>query len=205
MTCIGGVNSNYTENYSYDKNNRLLSSVKDYGTTSAYTNYTYDKNGNQTKIEKYSKNNDGRFKLNIIDITTIYGTEEEGVEKFTYNGLNQLTGYENINGQYNGKVGLNAEYKYMANGYRLSKNVNGIETRYLWDRDNIAVEINSANAVTKKYLRGHLLIWDSSDIYYMHDAHGNVARHMAGAQKILTIGISIMLLVQQSILMILII
>lgn len=169
---LSGYSGNYTENYSYDKNNKLLSSVKDYGTTSAYTNYTYDKNGNQTKVEKYSKNNDGRFKLDIVN--TVYGIENAGVEKFTYNSLNQLIGYENINGNYNGKVGLNAEYKYMANGYRLSKNVNGIETRYLWDRDNIAAELNSVNVVSQKYCRGYNLICDDSNVYYAHDAHGNV-------------------------------
>ena len=55
-----------------------MSSVKDYGTTSAYTNYTYDKNGNQTKVEKYSRNNNGRFKLDIVNI--VYGIENAGTE-----------------------------------------------------------------------------------------------------------------------------
>ena len=168
---LSGYAGDYTENYSYDKNNRLVSSVKNYGTTSAYTDYTYDKNGNQTKIEKYTKNNEGIFKLGI---TNALYKGDVGTEKFTYNGLNQLTGYENTNGQYNGKAGLSAEYKYMANGYRLSKSVNGYETRYLWDRDNIVAELNSVNVVSKSYVRGYNLICDDSDNYYMSDIHGNV-------------------------------
>ncbi|MDO4301673.1 MAG: RHS repeat-associated core domain-containing protein [Clostridia bacterium] len=170
MTLSGNA-GNYTENYTYDKNNRLTGSVKNYGKTSAYTDYTYDKNGNQTKIEKYKKNNEGTFKLGIISASY---KNDTGEEKFTYNGLNRLTGYESTNGQYNGKIGLSAEYKYMANGYRLSKEVNGALTEYLWDGDDIAAELNSEEVISKSYTRGYNLIKDSSNIYYMHDIQGNV-------------------------------
>ncbi|WP_308698859.1 hypothetical protein, partial [uncultured Thomasclavelia sp.] len=106
-----------------------------------------------------------------------------GVKKFTYNGLNKLTGYESIIGQYNGKVGLSAEYKYMANGYRLSKNVNGEETRYLWDKNNIVSELNDINVISHRYYRGYNLVCDDSNTYYMHDPHGNVIETYTGSNK----------------------
>ncbi|WP_308698857.1 RHS repeat-associated core domain-containing protein, partial [uncultured Thomasclavelia sp.] len=177
---LSGYAGNSTENYSYDKNNRLISSVINSGTISAYTDYTYDKNGNQTKIEKYSKNNEGKFKLSITN--AIYQSNA-GIQKFTYNGLNQLTGYESTNRQYNGKVGLSAEYKYMANGYRLSKNVNGEETRYLWDKNNIVSELNDINVISHRYYRGYNLVCDDSNTYYMHDPHGNVIETYTGSNK----------------------
>lgn len=178
MTLSGNA-GNFTENYSYDKNNRLINSVKNYGATSDYTEYKYDNNGNQTKVEKYSKNNDGIFKLKIVNALYKNNT---GKETFTYNGLNQLTNYERTNGKYNGKVGYTAEYKYMANGYRLSKSVNNIETRYLWDKDNIVAELNDINVISQSYYRGYNLICDSSNRYYMHNAHGDVVDVTNGAQ-----------------------
>ena len=105
------------------------------------------------------------------------------VEEFTYNSLNQLTGYESITSQYNNRAGLSAEYEYMANGYRLSKTVNALETRYLWDGDNITSELNDENAITQNYYRGYNLICDDSDIYYMHDIHGNVIETYDGTSK----------------------
>ena len=160
-----------TENYSYDSNNRLTGSVKKNKTTSDYVDYSYDKNGNQTKVEKYSVNNDNTFRLKILSGMYQNGTS---TEKFTYNGLNQLVNYENTNGSYNNKVGLSAQYKYMANGYRVSKTVNDLETRYLWDKDNIVANMTGNNVISHKYYRGVNLICNDSDIYYMHDAHGNM-------------------------------
>ena len=177
---LSGYAGNSTENYSYDDNNRLVSSVKNIGSTSYYTDYTYDRNGNQTKIEKYTKNNDGVFKLSIVNGIS---KGNRGIEEFTYNSLNQLTGYESITGQYNGKAGLKAEYKYMANGYRLSKSVNGQETRYLWDKDNVVAELNDMNVISQKYYRGCNLICDDSNNYYMHDIHGNIIEIYRGNNK----------------------
>ena len=177
---LSGYAGRSSEEYSYDKNNRLTSSVQNYGTTSSYTDYSYDKNGNQIKIEKYSKNNEGVFKLGIVSAMVKSNT---GIEKFTYNGLNQLTGYESITGQYNGKAGLKAEYKYMVNGYRLSKSVNGLETRYLWDKDNVVAELNDMNVISQKYYRGCNLICDDSNNYYMHDIHGNIIEIYRGNNK----------------------
>ena len=172
--------TNYKENYTYDKNNRLVSSVRSLGSKTGYTDYTYDKNGNQIKVEKYTEDNADVFKLNILDSVT---EKNNGVERFKYNGLNQLTDYENTNGKYNGKVGLTADYKYMANGYRLSKSVNGIETKYLWDKDNIDSELNSENVIMQKYYRGYQLISDDSNRYYMHNAHGDVVEIFEGTAE----------------------
>ena len=101
-------------------------------------------------------------------------------ERFTYNGLNQLVEYENTNGKYNGKTGLNAKYTYGADGYRISKEINGEVTQYLWDRGNVAAELNGGGVVSKRYTRGLQLICDSSERYYMHNIHGDVVESFVG-------------------------
>lgn len=72
----------------------------------------------------------------------------------------------------------------MANGYRMSKTVNGTTTKYLWDGSNIGVELNSSNAVTDTYTRGHQLICDKANNYYLHDLHGNVAQVFSGSSTV---------------------
>ena len=179
VTATGNIKG-YTETYSYDKNNRLIGTVKNYGTTSDYTKYDYDRNGNQTYINKYSGNNEGIFKLKVV--SAMYNSNT-GEERFTYNGLNQLVEYENTNGKYNGKPGLKVKYSYMADGYRVSKEINGKTEQYLWDRGNMAAELNADGVVSKRYTRGVQLICDSSDRYYMHNAHGDVVESFSGVAR----------------------
>jgi len=156
----GAVNAEY----SYDANNRLVSETSQHSST----NYTYDNNGNQIKKEAYRINSDGT-------------KTASQTENFVYNGLNQLVDYSFSNGIVSNDK--SASYKYMANGYRLSRTVNYTnrftgavteETKYLWDKDNIISFMDSSNNVTKKHYRGYQLICDDADKYYMHDPHGNV-------------------------------
>ena len=62
----------------------------------------------------------------------------------------------------------------MADGYRVSKTVNDLESRYLWDNDDIVADMNGNNVISHKYYRGVNLICDDSNNYYMHDSHGNI-------------------------------
>ena len=68
----------------------------------------------------------------------------------------------------------------MADGYRVSKEINGKTEQYLWDRGNMAAELNADGVVSKRYIRGLQLICDSSDRYYMHNAHGDVVESFSG-------------------------
>ena len=150
--------------YSYDANNRLVSETSKYD----IINYTYDNNGNQIKKEISRINSDGT----VNDYT---------VQDYTYNGLNQLTHYEVSNGV---DPSCNySDYKYMANGYRLSMSVKDVgpfgedifrETKYLWDKDNVVSFMDSSNNITDRFCRGYQLICDGNGKYYMHDPHGNV-------------------------------
>ena len=157
----------YTEDYTYDKNNRLTFKTKD----NLQTRYFYDKNGNQTIEETYPINNEGIFKLDAVHSNNSAGV---GIKRYTYNIFNQLTKYTNTAGTYNNWTGITASYTYFADGLRASKNVNGIETGYLWDGDNICAELNSNKSITERYFRGHHLISDNSNNYYFHNAHGDV-------------------------------
>ena len=74
---VSGYYVGYTENYSYDKNNRLISSVKLYNT--ACTEYTYDKNDNQIQIDRYTKIMKEYLNWIYMMLITIIITERKGL------------------------------------------------------------------------------------------------------------------------------
>ena len=65
----------------------------------------------------------------------------------------------------------------------LLKEINGKAEQYLWDRGNMAAELNADGVVSKRYTRGLQLICDSSDRYYMHNAHGDVVESFSGVAR----------------------
>ncbi|MGI0025602.1 MAG: hypothetical protein ACREA4_10730, partial [Nitrososphaera sp.] len=87
--------------------------------------YTYDENGNLTS--KTSKANG--------EVTT-----------YTYDGENQLIRVD--------RPGTVAEYRYDALGRRIEKVVNGVSTRYAYDNEDIAAELDGANTITALYIHG---------------------------------------------------
>ena len=57
LDCTGRYgDEDYTVNYWYDANNRLLESEKDDGYTETVTEYSYDDNGNQVEKEVWIDN-----------------------------------------------------------------------------------------------------------------------------------------------------
>ena len=105
--------------YSYDKNNRLLQSIKTEGNTEEHRNYTYDRNGNMLSMMRSTYGpSTGAMALSLETDGTDY-------ELYTYDGYNRLTGYTN---------GVtNASYTYDGNNLRQTKTVNGITTNHIWD------------------------------------------------------------------------
>gem|GEM_PF-2424206 len=67
-----------------------------------------------------------------------------------------------------------AEYTYNTKGLRISKTVNGQETRHIWDGSNIVMELNGSDQVIDKYIRGNQLIKSDLNGYYLYNNHGDV-------------------------------
>jgi len=67
-----------------------------------------------------------------------------------------------------------AEYTYNTKGLRISKTVNGQETRHIWDGSNIVMELNGSDQVIDKYIRGYQLIKSDLNGYYLYNTHGDV-------------------------------
>ena len=165
-------NPAYVTTYSYDKNNRLTkeSQIVSNGSTKwqNITTYGYDKNGNRLNRIKYKQNVDNtKFKLNLTD--SAYKYYDYGKEVYTYDGLNELKTYR-------GKKEESATYEYMANHYRISKNVDGTKTYQLWDNDRVVSEFDSELNMKINYRIGTngQVLSDSKENSYSYDGHGNL-------------------------------
>ena len=163
---------NYVTTYSYDKNNRLLKdSKKNNGASYAdVTLYSYDNNGNQIRKDQSRDDLTGKPKMGLYLATANSGY---GYEKFTYNGFNQLTAFED-------EAGNKATYEYYSDGLRLSKTVNGAKSSYIWADNDLAMEIKSDEVISYAKAPGYMRTGSSNDRTYRNDklylfnGHGDV-------------------------------
>ena len=154
---------NYTVDYQYDLNNRLMGTTKTAGYETVVDTYRYDPNGNTISrlTETFSPANANPAALSL---------HGDGWEINEYNGFNQLI--TTI------KDGAEIGYAYKPDGSRLSKTVDGVTTTHLWDGGNIVAEL-AGSAVKDIYLRGINLIYkqeSSVKEYYSYNAHGDVVQ-----------------------------
>jgi len=160
MVVSGAVN--YTVTYSYDVNNRLLTSTKTQGNVREITRFYYDRNGNEVSQLTHTVHPATGGSVSA-------GLGGDGWKLSSYNGLNQLVGVE--------KDGVEAVYTYRADGMRHSKEVNGVRTQHVWDGANIVVDITGSSVVS--YIRGIGLIAARSGnvwTYYLFNARGDVVQ-----------------------------
>ena len=163
---------NYVTTYSYDKNNRLLKdSKKNNGASYAdVTLYSYDNNGNQIRKDQSRDDLTSKSKMGLSLATA---NSSYGYEKFTYNGFNQLTAFED-------EAGNKATYEYYSDGLRLSKTVNGAKSSYIWTDNNLSMEIKSDEVISYAKAPGYMRTGSSKDSLYRNDklylfnGHGDV-------------------------------
>ena len=117
-----------------------------------------DKNGNF--VVRYNRGNENM------------GMDAE-TETYTYDVFNRLTGYRKNDGP-------QVSYTYRADGKRKSKIVNGVETEFVWDGDNMIM------SGTEKYSYGVGGIEFSDACTYVKDIHGNVISGIDGEGNILS-------------------
>lgn len=164
-----------TVSYKYNKNDELhrINTLNNKTGKVDVALYKYDKNGNQLatiyrkKVDKVK--GDAQFDLNI----TIGQNQLNRNVVSHYNVINEQE--EVLTKNY--KV----SYTYNAEGLRESKKVNARKSIYVWDGDQLVMELNKNGNVTKRYVRGKNLSYtdsgkDSKRQYYVMDIHGSVVQ-----------------------------
>ena len=168
--------------YKYNKNDELIrtDTLNTDTQKDSVVIYKNDKNGNQlATVNRYEIPNDRKGKPYIdIDVTLGDNRLNENVVNH-YNALNQLT--QTLTKNY--KV----SFTYDAEGLRTSKTVNGERTVFVWDGDQVVMELTKSGKAKKRYIRGNDLIFAdkgtenasgeaSGKQYYVTDPHGNVVQ-----------------------------
>ncbi len=180
-------NNNLIKHYDYDSYNELIKE------------YNYDTN----KVIEYEYDNSGNIlKVTIIDINSNKILETNTYEYTNSNWSDQLTKYNNENITYdeignpttignksltwiNGRSlntykdptkNLDIQYKYDADGIRISKIVNGEETKYYLEDDDIIYEQRGNNIIYYLYdLTGIIgLEYNGNTYYYIKNIQDDI-------------------------------
>ena len=168
--------------YKYNKNDELIR-TDTLNTDTEKDNvviYKNDKNGNQlATVNRYEIPSDKKDSTYVdIDVTLGDNRLNENVVNH-YNALNQLTRTLTKN--------YKVSFVYDTEGLRTSKTVNGERTVFVWDGDQLVMELSEGGKVKKRYIRGNDLIYAdrgadntskelSQKQYYVTDSHGNVVQ-----------------------------
>lgn len=161
--------------YKYNRNEELLRTdvLNTKTEKDTVTLYKYDKNGNQLATvhrRTIDKTKEGpQFDLNI----TLGSNQLNDNVVSHYNALNQPISALTKN--------YKVSYDYNDEGLRTEKTVNGKKRVYIWDGDNLIMELNEKGNVMKRYVRGMNLIYTDNGqgtdkTYYVQDTHGSVVQ-----------------------------
>ncbi|MCK4761896.1 MAG: RHS repeat-associated core domain-containing protein, partial [Candidatus Aminicenantes bacterium] len=130
----------FSESYTYDNRGNRLSSL-----TNSYT-YNDLNQLTESTTQTYTYDADG----NLIQEKNKLSTE---IKKYFYNSENRLIKYEHYATDVSPADKI-ATYKYDIYGRRIRKTVNGTATNFLWDNDNLAVEMNGNYQAIRRYVTG---------------------------------------------------
>ena len=167
---------NKTTAYQYNKNDELLRTDTLHTDTEKndVVIYKNDKNGNRLATVNRSEIPAEAKDTSYIDVDVTLGDNQLNDNVVNhYNALNQLT--ETLTKNY--KV----SFTYDAEGLRTGKTVNGEKTVYVWDGDQVVMELSKGGTVQKRYIRGNDLVYadkgeNTEKTYYVTDMHGNVVQ-----------------------------
>ncbi len=171
-TVISGTTKKKTT-YSNNEQNRLNSTVTTYNDGSEKTvRFTYDNNGNmiykgcevtkpvgETEVETLEAFVDGEGDSD----------NDENVSLFYYDDWNQLV-----------KTTTSSKtcyYTYNGEGLRVSKNINGQITKYLYDYDKVVLELDDAGAQLARNIYGINLLMrnvEGDTLFYLYNGHADV-------------------------------
>jgi RHS repeat-associated protein len=129
------------------------------------TKFYYDSNGNLTSKAK------------------VQGTQENILEEYSYNILNQLQSYKN------NVTGNVASYNYFVDGLRKSKTVGGTTTNYYNDGSNVIIEADGNNNLVARNIIGLKNIGrqesNGNINYFLYNAHGDIAQFVGNTGEII--------------------
>lgn len=159
--------------YIYNKRDELLRTdclnVKT--KQNAVTLYKYDNNGNQLAAvhRKPVSGDEPEFHLDL----------SLGQNRLNENVVNHYDVQDQLSRVLTGNNKLSCQYD--ADGYRTSKTVNGTTTYFVWDDDQIVMELDGKGNVRKRYIRGNSLISadngeGTDSVYYVMNDHGDVVQ-----------------------------
>ncbi len=168
----------YIENWNYEEFDHLKLLRTDTLNTDTEEDsvviYKNDRNGNQLATVNRYDIPSGKKDSTYVDIDVTLGDNRlnENVVNH-YNALNQLTQTLTKNHK--------VSFAYDAEGLRTSKTVNGEKMVFVWDGDQLVMELSESGKVQKRYVRGNDLVYaDKGDNtekqYYATDSHGNVVQ-----------------------------
>ena len=176
---------NKTTAYRYNKNDELLrtDTLNTDTEEDSVVIYKNDKNGNQlATVNRYEIPSDKKDRTYIdIDVTLGDNRLNENVVNH-YNALNQLTKTLTRDSK--------VSFTYDAEGLRTSKTVNREKTVFVWDGDEVVMELSGSGKVRKRYIRGNDLVYaDQGDgteqQYYIKNPHGDVVQLTDDSGKVI--------------------
>ena len=152
------TDNNGTADYTYDELNRLVEAINPLPSNPLET-FTYDAVGNRVDSNQNGLSifNSGNQLTGDGAFTYSYDADGNQIQKthkvtglstqFEYDAENRLIGIvpEDAGGVY---------YRYDGLGRRIEKDVSGVVTRYLYDNEDILLELDGGNNIVARYTHG---------------------------------------------------
>ncbi len=175
----------YDVTYTYDKNNRLVSSVKANDCEEGYTtqtNYTYDNNGNMLK-RTYEKRTENTNFLVYRDSDKYYYNCSNNLKRHVYGYDN----YTEADPDYEDSDWWDTIYKYDPQGRRSAKGEGGKYYTYIhWDGDNIVRE-SGDRQITYHRGKEDIIAQNKNGTisYYVYNIYGDTKQLIDGSRNVL--------------------
>ena len=167
--------SSVTTKYTYNEQNRLMSTVCQSGSQTVTDKYRYDNNGNTiSKTSETVKPIDSALESKAAvfkagQSPTGDNTSYDEITLYEFDVWNQL-----IKTTVKDKK---ISYSYNGEGYRVSKDINGQTTNYLYEADKVILETDGANNQIAKNIYGLNLLTRTAGndtMNYMYNGHADV-------------------------------
>ncbi len=156
--------------YTYDRQNRLVSTIKQGSGTKETDKYTYDDNGNMlSKAVETTKPSGQGSGSGTVTVTKAGTSTGSGITFYEYDVWNQLA--KTTEGS------TTSAYAYNGEGYRVQKTVNGQITRFLYEADKVVLETDGSGNQTAANVYGTNQLMRSTGgdtLYYMYNGHADV-------------------------------
>ena len=173
--------------YTYDTLNRLTQVLNPLPTNPLET-FNYDPVGNRTTSNQNGTSNFNQANQLLEDANFTYQYDNNGnmirktakvggaVTQYEYDAENKLV-------RFTSSTGTTANYKYDGLGRRVEKEVitgSTTATRYVYDNEDILLELNGANAIVARYTHGPgideplIMEKNAQSFYYHADGLGSI-------------------------------